>query len=80
MSLQKPGPIRAVSPTDNSFVQPRLLRIVDAANYLSCTYTWIETLIREKTVRSVIQGKRRLIDRNDLDSYIERIKSEQNAA
>jgi excisionase family DNA binding protein len=60
-------------------VPPRLLRIPDAAKYLSCTYGWVETIIREKTVPSVILGKRRLIDIRDLDSYVERVKSEQAA-
>jgi excisionase family DNA binding protein len=60
-------------------VPVRLLRIPDAARYLSCTYGWVETIIREKTVPSVILGKRRLIDVRDLDSYVERVKSEQAA-
>ncbi len=56
---------------------PRLLRIVDAAHYLSCTYTFMETLIRERTVPSFIIGKRRLIDRFDLDAFVDRKKLEQ---
>jgi excisionase family DNA binding protein len=61
-------------------VTPRLLRIPEAAHYLSCTYGFIETLIREKTVRSWIQGKRRVMDIRDLDDYIERKKAEVDAA
>jgi excisionase family DNA binding protein len=57
-----------------SQITPRLLRIPDAARYMSCTYGWIETLVREKKVRSFIQGHRRLIDIRDLDDYIEDLK------
>lgn len=59
-----------------SFITPRLLRIPDAAMYLSATYGFVEALVREKTVRSWIQGKRRVIDIRDLDEYIERMKEE----
>jgi excisionase family DNA binding protein len=59
---------------------PRLLRIRDAARYLSCTYGWVETLVREKSVPSLILGKRRLIDIRDLDSYVESVKREQSAS
>jgi excisionase family DNA binding protein len=58
-------------------IVPRLLRIQDAAHYLSCTYTYIETLIREKTVPSIILGKRRLIDTIDLDAFVDRKKAGQ---
>jgi excisionase family DNA binding protein len=71
-----PGPQPVANPLFNPLVPPRLLRITDAAQYLSCTYTWVETLIRERTIPSVIQGKRRLIDIRDLDAYIDQLKSE----
>lgn len=60
-----------------SSITPRLLRITDAAQYLSCTFTYIETLIREKRVPSIILGKRRLIDVLDLDRFVEEQKEEQ---
>jgi excisionase family DNA binding protein len=67
-----------VSPTIEPIAaSPRLLRIPDAAHYLSCTYGWVETLIRERSVPSVILGKRRLIDIRDLDAYVERVKADQ---
>jgi excisionase family DNA binding protein len=53
---------------------PRLLRIADAAHYLSCTYGFMETLVREKTVPSMMLGKRRCIDIRDLDAYIDHMK------
>lgn len=69
MCAQNPPAIPAASG-----IAPRLLRIPDAAHYLSCTYGFMEALIREKTIPSWIQGKRRVIDIRDLDEYIERIK------
>jgi excisionase family DNA binding protein len=55
-----------------AFVVPRLLRIQDAAKYLSATPWQIETLLREKTIPSFVLGKRRVIDRLELDRYVER--------
>jgi excisionase family DNA binding protein len=57
-------------------IAPRLLRIADAAHYLSCTYGFMETLIREKKIRSLLLGKRRLLDVHDLDDYVERLKEQ----
>jgi excisionase family DNA binding protein len=53
-----------------AFVVP--LRIQDAAKYLSATPWQIETLLREKTIPSFVLGKRRVIDRLELDRYVER--------
>jgi excisionase family DNA binding protein len=52
-------------------VARRCLRVPDAANYLSVTNWFIETLIREGTIRSFILGKRRVIDIYELDRYID---------
>lgn len=60
-------------------IVPRLLRIPDAAKYTSCTYGYIETIIREKAIPSMILGKRRLIDIRDLDEFIDRMKKEKAA-
>jgi excisionase family DNA binding protein len=61
-------------------IVPRLLRITDAADYLSCTYGFVETLMREKTIPVVVLGKRHLLDRENLDELIEQLKSKQNGA
>jgi excisionase family DNA binding protein len=61
-------------PTVISPIVPRLLRIADAAQYLSSSYGFVETLVREKRVPSMMLGKRRVIDIRDLDSYIDQIK------
>lgn len=58
-----------------AFVVPRLLRIQDAARYLSATTWFVETLIREKKIPSLILGKRRVLDVNDLDAWIEKEKA-----
>jgi excisionase family DNA binding protein len=63
-----------------AFVVPRLLRIQDAAKYLSATTWQIETLLREKTVPSFVLGKRRVVDRLELDRYVERRNAEAKAA
>jgi excisionase family DNA binding protein len=59
-----------------AFVVPRLLRIQDAAKYLSATTWQIETLLREKTIPSFVLGKRRVVDRLELDRYVERRNAE----
>jgi excisionase family DNA binding protein len=69
----------AESISDNSrllpaLLVPRLLRIQDAARYLSATTWFVETLIREKKIPSLIVGKRRVIDVLDLDAWIENEK------
>ena len=54
-----------------AFVVPRLLRIEDAARYLSATTWQMETLLREKIIPSFVMGKRRVVDRLELDRYVE---------
>lgn len=55
-----------------AIVVPRLLRIQDAAKYLSATTWQVETLLREKVIPSFVLGKRRVVDRLELDRYVER--------
>jgi len=63
-----------------ALVIPRLLRIQDAAKYLSATTWQVETLLREKTIPSFVLGKRRVVDRLELDRYVERRNAEAKAA
>ncbi len=63
-----------------AFVVPRLLRIQDAAKYLSATTWQIETLLREKAIPSFVLGKRRVVDRLELDRYVERRNAEAKDA
>jgi excisionase family DNA binding protein len=63
-----------------AFVVPRLLRIQDAAKYLSATTWQVETLLRENVILSFVLGKRRVVDRLELDRYVERRNAEAKAA
>jgi excisionase family DNA binding protein len=63
-----------------AFVVPRLLRIQDAAKYLSATTWKIETLLRENVIPSFVLGKRRVVDRLELDRYVERMNAEAKAS
>ena len=62
--------------SQKSPIIPRLLRIEDVAKYLSATTWFVEELIRNKKIRFMILGKRRVVDVNDLDSWIEEQKRE----
>jgi excisionase family DNA binding protein len=55
-----------------AIVVPRLMRIQDAAKYLSATTWQVETLLRERVIPSFVLGKRRVVDRLELDRYVER--------
>lgn len=59
-------------------IVPRLLPIKDAATYLSASNWQIETLLREGTIRSFRVGKRRVVDRLELDRLIEHMKLSRN--
>lgn len=72
--------VREGSGALSTFVVPRLLRIQDAARYLSATTWQIETLLREKTVPSFVLGKRRVVDRLELDRYVARRNAEARTA
>jgi len=81
LSSKALSPQDAVSPSRTTAktivtprIAPRLLRIADAADYLSCTFGFIETLYREGTIKTVVLGKRHLLDIRDLDAYIEQLK------
>jgi hypothetical protein len=54
---------------------PRLLRIQDAALYLSATTWQVETLLREKKISSMILGKRQVVDIQDLNKWIDAQKA-----
>jgi predicted 2-oxoglutarate/Fe(II)-dependent dioxygenase YbiX len=53
-------------------VVARLMRIQDAAKYPSATTWHVETLLRGKIIPSFMLGKRRVVDRLELDRYVER--------
>lgn len=55
---------------------PRVLKIPDAARYLSATTWFVEELLRSGKVPSFIQGKDRVVDCRELDKYVERRNAE----
>jgi len=59
-----------------SSIAPRLFRVLDIVKYLNCTFGFAESLMRERTLPVVILGKRHLIDKKDLDDYIDALKNE----
>ena len=52
-------------------IQPRMLGITAAASYVGATEWYIRTLIWERKIAFVRLGKRLLIDRSDLDSFLD---------
>ena len=70
----------AVSPVETGVrladAGPRLLRIKQAAEYLSVTPWFVRSLIWSRAIPFLLLGKRHLIDRADLDTYVDRMKGE----
>jgi len=52
------------------------MTILDASKYLSTTTWQIEELLRKNVVPSFILGQRRVIDRLDLDRFVDQKKTE----
>jgi excisionase family DNA binding protein len=72
MSIQKrfkktPTTITAVAP----FTGPRLLRIKPAAAYLSLGVGTLRKMVKDRTIPHIPEGNKILIDRLDLDRFIE---------
>lgn len=53
---------------------PRLLNIQEAAKYLSAHVHFIRTKIRSRELPHLRLGKRFVIDKRDLDKFVEREK------
>ena len=66
----------AKNPASN--IHSRLLRIQDAADYLNATEWFVRTLVWSGFPHLRL-GKRILIDRSDLDAFIDRQKEVNNA-
>ncbi len=58
-------------------IQPRLLRIPEAAAYLGATNWFVEELVRANSIPFLTVGKYRVIDICDLDAWIEKEKGVQ---
>lgn len=52
----------------------RLMSYEDAASYLGISVRGMKTLAKEGHIRKTPIGSRVLFDREDVDSYIERVK------
>jgi excisionase family DNA binding protein len=59
------------SQQDINYPTPRLLRIKQAATYLGGTEWFVRTLIWGREIPFLKLGKRLLLDRSDLDRYID---------
>lgn len=58
----------------SSFPEPRLIKIPQAAAYLQCSVFAVRELIRHKAIPKIHLGKRFLIDKTDLDAWVEKAK------
>jgi excisionase family DNA binding protein len=65
--------------TNSVSIQPRLLRIPEAAAYLGATNWFVEELVRANIIPFLTLGKYRVIDVLDLDAWIEQEKKAQFA-
>jgi excisionase family DNA binding protein len=63
--------IQSASQSTVSIVEPRLLRVKEAAAYLGATVWFMRSLAWNRAVPHVVFGKRLLFDRADLDHYLE---------
>jgi len=67
--------IQAAESEQGGNTTPRLLNIPDAAKYMGCTVWFVRTLIWGRQVPHVRFGKRFLLDRSDLDTFIDSQKN-----
>jgi excisionase family DNA binding protein len=74
MTNQKPGS----SQQNASSSQARLLSLKDAAIYLSLSHWTLRGLVWRGDLPSVRVGRRILIDRNDLETFIEENKQKES--
>ena len=65
---------KAPQPKPDRSVEPRLLTVSAAAAYLSCAVWAVRVLLWKKEIPFIRLGKRFLIDRADLDDFVERRK------
>jgi excisionase family DNA binding protein len=75
MPCDRPASKRSNStsgPASTVQVVPRLLTIKQAAAYLSCAVWQVRTLLWSKEIAHIKLGKKFLIDRNDLDLFVDR--------
>lgn len=59
-------------------IHRRLLDVKSAAEYLSISRSFLYQLCEKGKIRSIKINSRRLIDVNDLDEFVDRVKREQS--
>jgi excisionase family DNA binding protein len=59
--------------------ESRWLRLEQAAHYASVSKHFVKQLLRKRELIPIKAGKYFLIDRLDLDKYLERLKVEQGS-
>ena len=52
-------------------IQPRGLRVDEAACYLGSTVSFVRSLIRTREIPAIMLGKRYVLLKDDLDSYLD---------
>jgi excisionase family DNA binding protein len=70
MPRKKPAVQVAVTPQ----LQPRGLRVAEAAQYAGATVSLMRTLISTGEVPAIRLGKRHVILRDDLDAYLDSLR------
>ena len=79
MLSQQPQQIAFVIPSVTPSVNPRLLTIKQAAIYCACAVWAVRQAIWSKELQACTIGRRLVIDRADLDSFIDnRLREKAN--
>ena len=60
--------------------EARWLRVEDAAKYARVSVHYVRGLLRKRELPPVRTGKHSIIDRLDLDAFLEKLKQEQHAS
>jgi excisionase family DNA binding protein len=76
MSSQKESkPTEFQASGSSPTLQPRGLRIRNAANYLSVSPWFVEVAIRQRKIPAHKLGRHYVLFKDDLDNYIERVRT-----
>ena len=65
--------------TQPSVIEPRLVSQDEAARYLGISYWTVRDLVFRREIPFVKIGRRVLVDRLDLDTYLDRSKIHRDA-
>jgi len=68
------SPAKSGDPLGMASIQPRLLRVTQAAAYLGCSPWHVRRLLWAKEIPFLRLGKRFVVDMRDLDAFIARQK------